>query len=201
MDQLLSALIGLSAALRSIFLVIGVALAVVATMDWAVRARKLNPFGGIARFVRANVDPRLAGVERQVMRMGGHATATPWWGLVLYVVMAALALAGVDVVAGLIREALIASTIGGLGILYLLVRWTFAFLRFALLIRVLSSWFPRMAYSRWIRWSFGVTEWMLRPLRAVIPSIGLVDITPIVAYFALQLLQKLVESAMFPGLG
>ncbi|MBC7673328.1 MAG: YggT family protein [Polaromonas sp.] len=201
MDQLLSALIGLSAALRSIFLVIGVVLAVVATMDWAVRARKLNPFGGIARFVRANVDPRLAGVERQVMRMGGHATATPWWGLVLYVVMAALALAGVDVVAGLIREALIASTIGGLGILYLLVRWTFAFLRFALLIRVLSSWFPRMAYSRWIRWSFGVTEWMLRPLRAVIPSIGLVDITPIVAYFALQLLQKLVESAMFPGLG
>jgi uncharacterized protein YggT (Ycf19 family) len=42
---------------------------------------------------------------------------------------------------------------------------------------------------------------MLRPLRSVIPSIGgVIDITPIVAYFALQLVQWLVERIFFPGM-
>jgi uncharacterized protein YggT (Ycf19 family) len=37
---------------------------------------------------------------------------------------------------------------------------------------------------------------MLRPLRGLIPSLGVIDITPIVAYFALQLLQYLVETIL-----
>lgn len=200
MLQALAALAIVSATLRSVFLAVGVALAVLATLDWAVRTRRLAPFSGVARFTRSRIDPRLAGVERQVVRAGGHASATPWWGLVGYVVVAALVLAAVDMTAGLLREAMLASTMGGMGVLFLLVRWTFAFLRFALLVRVVSSWFPRMAYSRWIRWSFGATEWMLRPLRAVLPSLGVVDITPIVAYFALQLLQAVLESALFGGI-
>lgn len=199
MTDVLSALAVLSAGLRSVFLAVGVALAVVATLDWAVRTRRINTFGGVARFMRTNVDPRLTGVERQVIRAGGHASATPWWGLVAYVVVAALVLAAIDMMSGLMREAALASSIGGAGILILLVRWSFAFLRFALLIRVLSSWFPRMNNSPYIRWSFGATEWMLRPMRAVIPSLGLVDITPIVAYFALMLVQGLVERVLFAG--
>ena len=38
---------------------------------------------------------------------------------------------------------------------------------------------------------------MLRPLRNLIPSFGVIDVTPIVAYFALQLVQYLVESILF----
>jgi YggT family protein len=83
-----------------------------------------------------------------------------------------------------------------MGILLLAVRWIFGFLQFALLVRVVSSWLPRLGASRWTRWSYGATEWMLRPLRNLIPSFSVIDITPIVAYFALQLVQYLVESIL-----
>ena len=200
MTPALVALATLSAVLRSVLLGAGLVLAVVAAADWAARTRRINPFGGAARFLRGTVDPRLEAIERQVLRGGGHPSATPWWALVAYVVVAALLLAALDMIAGLVREVVLASAMGGTGFLFVLVRWTFAFLRFALLVRVLASWFPRAAGTPWLHWSFGTTEWMLRPLRRVIPSFGMVDITPLVAYFALQLIQGLVSRVLFSGM-
>jgi YggT family protein len=199
MIQAIAALSVVSALLRSVLLGAGIAFAAVATADWAVRTRRLNPFGGPARFLRARVDPRLAGIERQVLRAGGHPSSTPWWALIAFAVAAALLLAAIDMIAGFLSEAALASTMGGTGILLLLVRWSFGFLRIALLVRVFGSWFPRASASPWLRWSYPATEWMLRPLRRVIPTIGVIDITPIVAYFALQIAEWLVTSVLFPG--
>jgi uncharacterized protein YggT (Ycf19 family) len=42
-------------------------------------------------------------------------------------------------------------------------------------------------YSRWVRWSYVSTEWILAPLRRLIPSFGQLDITPIAAYFLLTI--------------
>jgi YggT family protein len=196
MIETLTALATVTQILRSVFLVGGIVFGVVAAADWAVRTRRLNPFGGVARFMRAQVDPRLGGVERQVMRAGGRATATPWWAFVLYIVVAAVALSALGMLATLVQEAALASTLGAAGLLILAVRWTFGLLRLALLVRVLSSWFPGLGASRWVRWSYGATEWMLRPLRRLIPSFGVIDITPIVAYFALQFVQYLVETIL-----
>jgi len=117
-----------------------------------------------------------------------------------YVIAAMLVLAGLEMIASLLRQAVMATTVGGAGLLLLAVRWTFGFFTFALLVRVISSWIPSFESSPWVRWSFGATEWMLRPLRAVIPSISVIDITPIVAYFALQLLQFLVETILLAAL-
>jgi YggT family protein len=189
-------LAALTVALRFALLIGGVVFATMATLDWGVRTRRINPFSGIARFMRGRVEPRLAGIERQVMRAGGHPSTTPWWTLVAYVVSAVLLLAGVDLLASLVRDAIVASSIGGAGLLLLAVRWIFGFLQFALLVRVISSWFPSLAMRRWISWSFGATEWMLRPLRRVMPSMGVIDITPIVAYFALWLAEKLVTTVL-----
>jgi YggT family protein len=198
MIETLAALAVVTQFLRSAFLVGGIIFGAVAAADWAVRTRRLNPFGGVARFMRGQVDPRLGGVERQVMRAGGRASATPWWALVLYVLIALFTLSALGMIAALVQELGMASMLGAVGFLVLAVRWTFGILRLALLVRVLSSWFPGLAASRWIRWSYGATEWMLRPLRRLIPSIGVIDITPIVAYFALQILQSPVES-IFTG--
>jgi len=200
MTVALTAIATLTTFLRTIFLVGGVVLAAVAVADWAVRSRRLNPFGSVARFLRARVDPSLAGVERRVLRAGGRPTATPLWALMLFVMGAMLVLAALDMIGGLVRDAAVATSMGAGGLLLLVVRWTFGLLTFALLVRVISSWIPSLAASRWIRWSYGATEWMLRPLRALIPSLGVIDITPIVAYFALQLLQYLVETILLAAL-
>ena len=76
--------------------------------------------------------------------------------------------------------------------LVLLVHWTFTLLQIALLVRVISSWFQISPYSGWVRWSFALTEWMLAPMRQIIPTLGMIDITPIIAYFVLRLLEGLI---------
>jgi len=200
MSDPILALALVSRGIRLALLVVGMVLAVVAALDWATRTRRLNPFSGIARFMRAKVDPRLGGVERQVVRAGGQLTATPWWALVAYVIIAALVIAAVDGVIGLVLDAQLAVGRGAVGVLFLLVRWTFAFLRIALIVRVVASWLPRLAHSRWVSWSFGATDWMLRPLRRVVPSLGVIDITPIVAYFALVIAEWLITSVLFAGI-
>lgn len=196
MLTLIGAVATLSAFLRTAFLIGGVVLGAVAAADWAVRTRRLNPFGSVARFLRARVDPQLVGIERRVLRAGGRPTATPLWALMVYVIAAMLVLAGLQLLSALMLEAVRATTMGGGELLLLVVRWTFGFLTFALLVRVVASWIPSLGASRWVRWSYGATEWMLRPLRGLIPSLGVIDITPIVAYFALQLLQYLVETIL-----
>ena len=200
MIQVLTALTALTVVLRSVLLAGGIAIAAVAVADWAVRTRRISPFSGVARLMRSTVDPRLAGIERQVVRVGGHPSATPWWALVAYVVLASLLLAGLGLATSLVRDVLFAYSGGGGGLVALLIHWTFSFLRVALLVRVLGSWFPRAAASRWFSWSYGATEWMLRPLRRVIPTIGMMDITPIAGYFLLQFTEWLVFSALFRGL-
>jgi YggT family protein len=196
MYEALSALAALTAGMRPVLLAGGVAVAAIATADWAARTRRINPFGGVARFMRAQVDPRLTGIERQVMRAGGHPSATPWWALVAYVLVAALLLQAMEVMFGLVRDVSVATTLGAGGILSLLVHWIFRFLSFALIVRVIASWFPSAAHSIWMRWSFSATEWLLRPLRRVIPNVGMIDITPIVAWFALQIAEWLVTGIL-----
>src|SRR5690242_13532278 len=120
MSDPILALALVSRGIRLVLLVVGIVLAVVAALDWAARTRRLNPFGGIARFMRTRVDPRLGGVERQVVRAGGQLSTTPWWALVAYVVIAALAIAVVDGVIGLVLDAQLAAGRGAVGVLFLL---------------------------------------------------------------------------------
>jgi YggT family protein len=78
----------------------------------------------------------------------------------------------------------------------LLVTWTFALLRLAVLVRVLGSWLRQGRWSPWTRWAYGLTDWFMEPLSRVVPTIGMLDITPIIAYFGLGLLQRVVLSAL-----
>jgi YggT family protein len=199
MSDMLAALALISQVIRTALLAGGLAFAVVATLDWAARTRRLNPFGGVARFVRARVDPRLAGIERQVMRVGGHPASTPLWALVLYVVCAMLVIALVDTLLGALVALAHASSLGALGVLSLAVDWTFALLRFALLVRVVSSFVPALRHRRWVSWSYAATDWMLRPLRRLIPSFGVIDVTPLVAYFALGIAEWIVQTVLLAG--
>ena len=48
-----------------------------------------------------------------------------------------------------------------------------------------------------MRWSYTLTEWILLPLRQLIPPVGgMIDVTPVVAYFGLWLLSGLVLGAL-----
>src|SRR5688500_20151205 len=52
---------------------------IVALTHWAVRRRKIGPFGPWPRFVRRLSDPVLLPLERRVIRFGGSPQDAPLW--------------------------------------------------------------------------------------------------------------------------
>ena len=171
---------------------IAVVLAALCAVDWMVRTRKLSPFGAPARFMRATVDPLLRPIERRVVRAGGLPSSAPWWAL------AFVALAGIVLLSllGFVRSQasfLYYSLTGGpAAMVRLLIVWVFTIVQIALIVRVLLSWIPLRPGAWYWRWSYAITEPILRPLRRFIPTIGMMDVTPIVAWLLLGLVQGLV---------
>jgi YggT family protein len=195
-STLLSAFDVVQLVARQVVLWLAAASAVVAGVDALVRTRRINPFNPVARFFRGTVDPLMAPVERRIVRAGGNPTSAPWWTMVVVVVGGILFLAALDYVRGMVGDLVVATAGGALPILRLAVHWTFLVLELAIIVRVLSSWFGLGAYSRWVRWSYPLTEWMLRPLRRIIPPMGMFDVSPIVAWFGLSLLEWFVMQAL-----
>jgi len=68
------------------------------------------------------------------------------------------------------------------------------FLVFALGITAfgIAAWFGMHRYSKWIRPAYILTDWLVEPLRRIIPPVGGWDLTPIVAVFLLAILRQLL---------
>jgi YggT family protein len=175
--------VGIDLVRRALF-VLAALLFVIFAVDWLVRTRRLSPFGAVARFFHRVVDPLLEPVERRVVRAGGLPSAAPWWALVAAVAGGILLLLLLNGARGVLDEAMIASR-SARGLYRLLVAWTFGILKLALIVRVVASWLRVSPYVRWLRWSSALTEWLLRPLRRVIPPVGMMDVSPIAAIVVL----------------
>ncbi len=195
-DPLVALLQGLRALillLRPVVFAAGALTAGAALVSWAVRTRRLQPFSPLARFMRDRVDPKLfAPMERRLVRAGGTPAAAPWWTLALVVVGGLVLLSALEFVHDQLAMLLYSTQTGARGLLYVAVRWTFSFLQLAIFARVIASWVGGSPYSKWWRWAFLVSEPILRPLRQVLPTLGPIDISPLVAYFGLGLLQGMI---------
>lgn len=185
-----------TAILRIAFLVLAILLGTVCLVDWMVRTRRIGPFTRVARFARGQIDPLLAPVERRVIAAGGLPSSAPLWAL------GAAVVAGIVVLSFLAfaRNQVILATLmyqrGPRGLVAYVVSWGFQLVQIALLVRVITSWIRVSPYSRWVRWSYTLTEPVLRPLRRRVPTIGMIDITPILAYLILAILKGVVVGAI-----
>jgi YggT family protein len=169
--------------------------AVIAMTHWAVRSRKLSPFGAWPRTVRRLSDPVLRPMEQRVIRAGGSPQSAPYW------------LLAVVVLGGLVLISLVRWSIGftySLGSLadaplriqlLTLLSWIFTLLRFALIVRVIASWFGLSPYTKWMRGVIVLTDWLLEPLRRVLPPFGPLDLSPLVAYFILWIAERVIVGA------
>ncbi len=72
-------------------------------------------------------------------------------------------------------------------------------LSYAIIGRVIMSWIDQPGSMRVTQILNEVTEPILAPLRSIIPSVGMFDLTPIIAMLLLQLLEGLVRSAVMGG--
>jgi len=174
---------------RSVLLYLALAAAAICAFDWVVRTRRISPFNRTARFFRGRVEPLMQPVERVIVRAGGVPSTAPWWTLAAVVVGGILLVSVLQLVGGLLTQ-FVFGLAEPASLPKLVLSWAFSLVKFALLVRVLSSWLPVSPHSKWIRWSYVLTEWMIGPLRRIVPMVGMFDITPIIAWILLSIAQS-----------
>lgn len=59
-----------------------------------------------------------------------------------------------------------------------------------LIVRIVLSWIPHNPYHPAVTFLYKITEPILQPVRRVIPSIGGIDISPIVVFIGLGFIRK-----------
>lgn len=62
--------------------------------------------------------------------------------------------------------------------------------------RVLGSWVPQWQEKRFMLFIAYYTDPYLNLFRRLIPPLGMIDISPIVAFFALSILRQVIQSAI-----
>ncbi len=78
-----------------------------------------------------------------------------------------------------------------------IINLIFTVLTFAIIGRSLTSWFDPGMRSSVGRLLFEVTEPIIAPIRQVMPSMGMIDLSPMVAILLLQVLQRILLTALY----
>ena len=182
----------LQVAIRYVVFAAFAASVLVALASWLVRTRRISPFGALGRTLRSTSDPLIRPVETRLVRAGGNPAHAGWW------LVAAVAAAGVllmtlwnwlvDTAYGVAA----AFSAGPREAIALAIVVAYKIVVVALWVRVLGSWFGHFRYSRWLRPAYALTDWVVEPIRRVLPPAGGFDWSPLAAWLALWVLKRLL---------
>jgi len=93
---------------------------------------------------------------------------------------------------GAIADVRIESQTGARGLLHLALNVVFDVLIAAIFVRVIASWLGAFRYAKWMRPFYWLTDWLIEPIRRILPSTGMIDFSPLVALLVLWVLRRLV---------
>ncbi|HYV97135.1 MAG TPA: YggT family protein [Gemmatimonadaceae bacterium] len=178
--------------LRTAFLAAAVGVAGLCMVEWAVRTRRMHPFSALARTSRRVLAPLMKPVERRVLSAGGNPASSPWWTLIALVVVGIIVLQAMEFLRDQLANAYTAFGAGPRGVMHMVVRWTFLVFYIALLVRVISSWVGANQFRGFVRWAYVITEPLLAPVRRILPAMGMIDFSPLIAYFVLRVIESLL---------
>jgi YggT family protein len=165
---------------------------IVAGTYWAVRTRRINPFGVWPRFTRRISEPILLPLERRVIRAGGSPQDASLWLLGLVIVGGLLLLTLVHWIIGMTATMAALAYAGPRAWLRFCLSGVFTILMAAIFIRVVASWLGLSPYSRWMRPVMILTDWLIEPIRRILPPFGMLDFSPMVAWLVLWLVRGFV---------
>lgn len=166
----------------------------VALTHWAVRSRRITPFGAWPRFMRRASDPVLLPLERRIVGAGGSPQDAPLWLVGLVIAGGLLVLTLVHWLAGFVATLSYLSASGPRAWVRFVVSMLFSVLMIALFVRVIASWFGISPYRPWMRLAMGLTDWLIEPIRRILPPVAMIDFSPLVAWLVLSLVRGFVLS-------
>jgi YggT family protein len=164
----------------------------VALTHWAVHSRRINPFGAWPRVMRKLSDPVLLPLEGRIVRAGGSSQNAPLWLLAIVIGAGLVLLSLTSWLIGTVASLRFVAQGGPRIWLAMVVSALFTVLMTAILIRVIASWFGIGEYRRWMRPIYGLTNWLIDPIRRILPPFGMFDFSPMVAWLVLYVLRGLV---------
>ena len=164
----------------------------VAVASWLVRTRRVPPFSTTSKALRRATDPLLRPIERHVVRRGGTPAQAGWWLVIGVAIIGVLVVSLAQWLVGAWYNLRGAALGGPRGLVALGVTIAFDVLYAAILIRVVASWLGAFRYSRWMRPVYWLTDWLINPIRRVMPQTGMFDLSPLVALVVLWLVKRIV---------
>jgi YggT family protein len=167
---------------------------VAATGSWLVRTRRVSPFSGLGRSLRSVSDVVIAPVERRVVRRGGNPVHAGIWLVIVVAAAGVLLIAVLEWLQSVILTARLRFHQGPWGIYHFAVGFAYSVLMVALLLRVIGTWFGVFEHTAWMRPAYWLTDWIVKPIRRVLPPLGNLDVSPIVAWLALWILKNVLMS-------
>jgi YggT family protein len=170
--------------------------AIIALCSWLVRTRRISPFNALGRAVRTVTDPIMRPVERRLVRMGGNPTHAGGWLIVITAILGIVFISLAGWFVATFETAQRAAQSGPRGTIRLIVELLYNLLFLALIVRVIAAWFGMFRYSKWIRPAYFLTDWLVEPIRRVVPPLGAMDLSPIVAWLVLMVLRTILLSML-----
>ena len=168
----------------------------VAAASWLVRTRRVSPFGALGKTLRQATDPLMRPIERRVVRRGGNPIQAGWWLVIGVAIVGVLVVSLAQWLVGAWYRVNGATSGGSRDMTILLVTFAFDVLYVAIFVRVIGSWLGAFQYARWMRPFYWLTDWLIVPIRRLLPPTGMVDLSPLVALVVLWLLKRVVFSVL-----
>lgn len=169
-----------------------VASLVAALASWAVRTRRVSPFGALGRTLRAASEPLIRPVEARLVRTGRNPVHAGWWLVVGVTVGGIVLLSLLNWLAGNLYGASLALAGGPRVLLAFAISAAYKVLFLALIVRVVGSWFGRFRYTWWMRPAYLLTDWLVEPIRRLVPPGGALDWSPLIAWLVLWVLEQVL---------
>jgi YggT family protein len=160
----------------------------------------LNPFSWSSITIRRLTDPIIGPVRRTLARLAVDPKYAPLVAILLAILLGWFVLQLVSGIANTLAGMLLSvgahSLIATMGyLLYGLL----GLYSLAIFVRIILSWGTVGYRNRIMRFLMNITEPLLGPLRRYVPPVGAFDISPIVAFVIIWLMQAAVAGTLLRG--
>jgi YggT family protein len=165
-----------------------------------VDALDLNPFGWISRTIHRLTDGLLIPVRGGLRNFGMDPKFAPLVVILLVILLGYFLLQLIGAICSTILGVLVSVREGAMiSVLGYLLYGAISIYILLIIMRIVFSW-GRLSYrNRIMRFLIDVTEPLLGPLRRIIPPLGWIDISPIVAFIILWLFQAAIAGTLIRG--
>ena len=163
----------------------------------------VNPFTWHARNVRRATDPVIMPVRRMLMAFRLDPKVAPFILIIMIIVIGYLIMqiAGtlLNTVAGIFFAATAGKAGAPVGIAGYLLFGFLGLYTLSIFVRIVMSWFGTSYANPLMRFLILLTEPLLGPLRRMLPTVGMFDVSPIVAFLIVWICQTAVAGTLLRG--